>query len=259
MYNQLFSNLEIKSRPKKPREYGLTVLIDRGLGIKYLEDFLDLSADYIDLAKIITGTSALLNEEKLKSKIELYKRYNISAFPGGMFFEYARAKGKEKEYFNDIRKAGYQIIEISNNRVNISIKEKCNLIKLAIEKFGLEIIGETGSKKKTTDILSIINDIKECLEYGSWKVTLEANELFNAGQFNEKLVKAIIKNKIKLKDIIFELPTPRLAGITACNIYFLQTWLIKHLGSNVNIANVEPQEVLCLEAERMNLGSHMRI
>jgi phosphosulfolactate synthase (CoM biosynthesis protein A) len=33
----------------------------------------------------------------------------------------------------------------------------------------------------------------------------------------------------------------------------LQVWLIENLGSDVNIANVDPFEVLDLEVERINL------
>ena len=73
MCNNLFSNILIKRRIEKPRESGLTVIIDRGSGLKPEEQFLDLAADYIYLLKIITGIFVLLIELKtLREKIDLY-------------------------------------------------------------------------------------------------------------------------------------------------------------------------------------------
>ena len=51
---------------------------------------------------------------------------------------------------------------------------------------------------------------------------------------------------------------PWISHITISDVYSLLTWLIQKLGSEVNIANVDPDDILCLEAERKNLEAHMR-
>ena len=258
MYNEVFSELDISKRVLKPRHYGLTVLIDRGILLEYLDEYLKIYSDYIDLAKIITGTSVLLSKKDLYRKIGIYKKYDVIVFPGGMLFEYSYAKQKEENYFEAARNAGFKWIEVSNNRINISFKRKNELIRLAKENYGLLVIGETGSKKNATDMNLLIEDINKMLQNGAWRVMFEANELFTDGVFKEEIVKKL-SNNVDLNKIIFELPSPRLPKITISQIYFLATWLINYFGPDVNIGNVEPGEILCLEAERLNLGSHMKL
>jgi len=257
MYNYLFSNIPLKKRGGKPRESGLTVIIDERLGLKTQKDLLNLAADYVDLVKIATGIPVLIEAQTLKKKIDLYHQHNVLAFPGGQFLEYVIAKDKVQEYFTDIIKAGFNLVEVSDNLIDISPEKKCGLIKMAVQEYGLKVLGETGSKKVSSDIKLLINDIKDCLECGAWKVMFEAAELFENGRFKSKVIKAILK-EVDIKNIIFELPGPWIPKITVSDIYSLMSWLIENLGSEVNIANVEPSEVLCLEAERTNLGVHMK-
>ncbi len=257
MYNDLFSNIPIKKRKEKPREFGLTVVIEQKLGLKLQKDFLGLMADYVDLAKIATGISALIEAQTLRKKIELYHKYNILAFPGGQFLEYVIAKDKVREYYSDTIKAGFRLVEVSDNLIDISPEKKCGLIKMAIQEYGLKVLGETGSKKVSSDVKLLINDIKNCLECGAWKVMFEAAELFESGKFKSNIIKGI-SHEIDLQRIVFELPGPKIPKITVSDIYSLMSWLIENLGSEVNIANVEPSEIFSLEAERINLGAHMR-
>lgn len=148
-------------------------------------------------------------------------------------------------------------MEVSDNLIDISPDKKCSLIKMAIQEYGLKVLGETGSKKVSSDIKLLINDIKSCLECGAWKVMFEAAELFEKGKFKSKVIRAI-SQEVDIKNIIFELPGPWIPKITVSDIYSLMSWLIENLGTEVNIANVDPDNILCLEAERTNLGVHMR-
>ena len=257
MYKSLFSNISFKKRRIKPRELGLTVINDRGLGVKAEEDILSIVADYVDVAKIMVGISALIETQTLRKKIDLYYKYNILAFPGGQFLEYVIAKNKIREYFSDVIKAGFKLVEVSDNRVDISPQEKSDLIKTASQEYGLKVLGETGSKKVSSDIKLLIKDIKNCLDSGAWKVMFEAAELFENGVFKKEVIENLEK-EINLNDIIFELPGPWISHITISDIYSVLSWLIQKLGPEVNIANVSSQDILCLEAERVNLGPHMR-
>lgn len=252
MYNDLFSNIPIKKRREKPREFGLTVIIEQKLGLELQKDSLNLMADYIDLVKIATGVAALIEDQTLRKKIDLYHKNNILAFPGGQFLEYVIAKNKVREYFSDVIKAGFKLVEVSDNLIDISPDKKCSFIKMATQEYGLKVLGETGSKKVSSDIKLLIKDIKNCLEYGAWKVMFEAAELFESGKFKSNIIKAI-SQEVDIKNIIFELPGSWIPKIAVSDIYSLQVWLIANLGPDVNIANVDPFEVLDLEVERMNL------
>jgi phosphosulfolactate synthase len=258
MYNSVFSNIPIDKRGGKPRESGLTVIIDRGLGVQEEEDFLDLEADYIDLAKFYVGIAALIDPHIVRAKIDLYHQYGVSAFPGGMFLEYAVSKGKEREYLSDVIKAGFAWVEVSDNNIDISSDRKCSLIKMASQEYGLRVLGEVGSKKKSSDVNKLIGDVKDCLEYGAWKVMFEAAELFENGRFKREIAEAI-SQELDIAKVIFELPGPWIPKIVSSDIYSLQAWLVDNVGPGVNIANVEVYEVLGLEAERTNLGTRMKV
>lgn len=257
MYNNLFSNIPIKKRTEKPRESGLTVIIDRGLGLQAEKDLLDLAASYIDLVKSVSGTSALIESQTLRAKIDLYHKYKVLTFPGGLFLEYVVAKDKVREYFSDVVKTGFSLVEVSDNLIDISSNKKCSLVKMASQEYGLKVLGETGSKKVSSDQRKLVKDIKGCLNCGAWKVMFEAAELFENGRFKNEVVKAI-SQEVDITKIIFELPGPWIPKVTVSDIWSFQCWLIDSLGFEANIANVEPSEVICLEMERTNLEPHMK-
>jgi phosphosulfolactate synthase len=257
MYNEDFANLSFDRRKPKPRESGLTVMIDRNLGINSQKEFITVSGDFVDIVKIMVGIPAIIPQNVLRQKIEIYKLNNIMAFPGGQFLELMFYKKQISDYFSDVVNAGFKLVEVSDNRVDISSQKKSDLIKTAIEKYGLKVLGETGSKKVASDIRLLIKDIKNCLNSGAWKVMFEAAELFEDGIFKEEVVEQL-KKEINLNDIIFELPGAWISNIKISDIYSLMSWLVKNLGSKVNIANIDYQDILCLEAERLNLGPHMR-
>jgi phosphosulfolactate synthase len=50
--------MPVSDRSSKPRSTGLTMVIDKGMGIHRLEDLIRCSSDYIDLIKLTFGTSA---------------------------------------------------------------------------------------------------------------------------------------------------------------------------------------------------------
>lgn len=85
----------------------------------------------------------------------------------------------------------------------------------------------------------------------------EAEELFDDGRFKADFAKEIIES-IDSEKVIFELPGYWIKGITESNVYQLECWLIDNFGPEVNIANVNPEHVLNLEGERVNLGTAMK-
>ncbi len=53
---------------------------------------------------------------------------------------------------------------------------------------------------------------------------------------------------------MFELPGPWIEGVHACHIHHMRRELIDRYGSQVNIGNVAPDELMSLEAYRRGLG-----
>ena len=58
-----------EGRSKKPRTSGLTMVIDKGLGLHRLEDLIQTAGEYIDIIKLTFGTSAFYDEDLLKTKL----------------------------------------------------------------------------------------------------------------------------------------------------------------------------------------------
>ncbi len=101
-------------------------------------------------------------------------------FPGGQFLEYAVHHGQAQAYFAAARAVGYRWIEVSDNVIELTPEEKSNLMRTAREAFGLEVLGEVGSKVQGTSSVELIADIQRCLDGGAWKVFVEAAELFGS-------------------------------------------------------------------------------
>ena len=72
---------QIPARSAKPREEGLTMIMDKGLSIREAEDFLSVGAEYTDVVKLGWATSAVT--PNLKDKLAVYKAHNIPFYFGG--------------------------------------------------------------------------------------------------------------------------------------------------------------------------------
>lgn len=64
-------------RLAKPRSNGITMVIDKGLGLRETRDLMEMAADHIDFLKIAFGSSALYSSDLMKEKIALAKEYDI--------------------------------------------------------------------------------------------------------------------------------------------------------------------------------------
>ena len=232
------------------------MIIDYGLGLMRQEDLLKTIGSHIDLAKIRVGSAALYDDSTLRSKIALYNEHSVSVFPGGQFLEYAIAQGRMHEYFAEVKDYGFPLVEVSNNRLEISPQEKVKIIQTAIHRYGLKVLAETGSKVEATSAEDLILDIQRNLNAGAWKVLVEALEFFDNGRFQKEIVNQISK-AVDPGVLIFEIPTRHTRGVDIHARYSTQTWLIQNLGMEANIGNMDPEEVLQLEGLRRNLDSNM--
>ena len=174
-----FSGIPVHPRPEKPRESGLTMLIDWGIGPGSQEDLLKTSGAYIDLAKIAVGIAGLLESDVLSAKLKMYRDHEIKPFPGGQYLEYAVGKGLEDVFLKEAGEAGFQMIEVSDNTVPFEAAFKTNLIRKAREEHGFTVLGEVGSKVSATEVGPFVADVKQCLEAGAWKVFVEAADLLD--------------------------------------------------------------------------------
>jgi len=237
--------LELPERTRKPRQYGLTHVLDKGLGLHAVRDLLDSAADYIDIVKLGWGTSYIT--QNLQDKLDLYAEYDIPVCCGGTFVEVAIAQGKFELYRDWLLERGFRYVEISSGVLDLSPQEKARYIRRLSEDF--VVLAEVGSKDPnvTYSTTRWIEMIERDLEAGAWKVITEARESGTVGIYHkDKSVKESL-----LADIVERIPPQRLL-FEAPN-KSQQVWFIKHFGPNVNLGNIAPTEVIPLETLRLGL------
>lgn len=235
----------IPDRPSQPREEGITMMMDKGLSIREVENFIDSSANYTDLVKLGFGTSYLTNN--LTEKIKLYKDAGMKVYLGGTLFEAFIVRNKFEDYIRLINDFGLNTVEVSDGSIYIHHDVKCEYISKLSEH--ATVLSEVGSKD--ADVLipphKWIEMIQKELEAGSWKVTAEAREggnvgIFrNSGEIRSDLIEEI-NRKIEPSDILWEAPKKA-----------QQVWFIKFLGANVNLGNIASNEIIPLECLRLGL------
>jgi len=239
----------------KPRSRGFTMMIDWGLGLGKQRDILELSADYVDLAKIATGTSRLYQEDLLRAKLDLYKKHGVRPFLGGQFQEYVFATQGPKalpEFFDEAKRLGFEVVEISDNCIPLSPPERRAQIELARDK-GLTVFGEVGSKNEKNAADDLLRQARDCFEAGAELLLVEGAELIEQGVVNADLLKAC-RDGLDLHRVLFELPGPWISGVSLSEIHDVKKLLVREFGPDVNIANVMPDDIIETEALRVGLG-----
>jgi len=251
-FPRAFSGIPLPPREEKPRQKGLTMIVDRGIGLKAQEDTIQIAGPFIDLAKIAVGISGLLPLDLLRRKIESYHNSNILAFPGGQYLEYAIHLKKTDAYLEHCAEAGFKLIEVSDNVDALPRNVKEGVIRKAIKDYGFQVLGETGSKVAASSAEELINDVKACLDAGAWKVFVEALELYDT-TFKEDLIRELMA-ALSMEKLIVEVPGAWVPNVHEFDRYNIILRLIEWFGPDVNLANIEAPELLLVEALRRKHG-----
>jgi len=236
----------IPERPLKPREKGLTMVMDKGLSTQEAEAMISSSSQFIDIVKFGFGTA--LVTKNLKTKIKLYKKNGIKVYLGGTLFEAFLIRDMFKEYCEFIKKLELDTVEISDGSIKMNHEKKCEYINnLSNQK--ITVFSEVGYKS-SNKILAPSKWIKlmqQEIEAGSWKVIAEARESGNVGLYRSggevrsDLIEEIL-TKVPKDKILWEAPKKK-----------QQVFFIKLLGANVNLGNISTNDVIPLECLRLGL------
>src|SRR5436190_19926735 len=84
--------LDIPPRRAKPRERGLTHVIDRGLSVAEVDSLLEVAGASVDIVKLGWGTA--LVTANLRPKLERYAGHGIPVVLGGTLTELAIRQGR---------------------------------------------------------------------------------------------------------------------------------------------------------------------
>lgn len=235
----------IPERTTKPRQYGFTMAMDKGLSFREVEDFLAMCSDHVDIVKLGWATSYVT--PNLKDKIKLYKDAGIPVYFGGTLFEAFVVRDQFDDYRKILDKYGIDFAEVSDGSIELDHDKKCDYISQLSDQ--VTVLSEVGSKdaEKIIPPYQWISLMQKELDAGAWKVIGEAREGGNVGLFRSTgevrsgLVQEIL-TKIPFEKIIWEAPQKA-----------QQVWFIKLLGANVNLGNIAPNEVIPLETIRLGL------
>ncbi|NNG00917.1 MAG: hypothetical protein HKM93_16130 [Desulfobacteraceae bacterium] len=252
-----FQCVKIPEFPAKPRDRGITMVLEYGLGLPYQQGLIDAAGNFLDLVKLGTGLSRILPKNVLKEKIRLYIDNNIPCFPGGQFFELAYMQKRADAYLDEAAAMGFSHVEISDNCIDLPPKVKADFIRRAIDR-GLTVLGESGKKLEISDPKVLIDDLHNCRDAGAWKVFVEAAELISDTGVNMALVDALT-SEVDIDYMIFEIPGQWMNTMTFSKQYSYWKMLIQNIGPAVNLANIQAEELLRLSLLRLGLGADTSI
>lgn len=228
-----------------------TMVLDKAMGYKTVEDMLTITAEYFNLAKYGWGTSMLVDEDIIKDKNELYHSYDIKTYPGGTLFELANREDKIDEYFQQLDKLGFNAVEISDGSTVIDADRRADAISKAKE-VGLYTLTEVGKKNPQKDKeysedmrIELINtDIQN----GADMVIVEGREsgknigiYDGGGNIKADTLTKLYENTPREK-IMWEAPQKN-----------QQVELILTLGNDINLGNINTNDIISLETLRRGL------
>jgi len=242
--------MPVAGRSRKPRSSGLTMVIDKNLGLRQLADLLELAGDYIDVIKLTFGTSAFYDAKLLKAKTAKVRARGIDIMPGGTFLEVAVWQGVVDAYLRRARSLGFTMIEVSDGTIDVDPATRAAVIGTCRDR-GFKVITEVG-KKDPTDVVPLAlmhHLIGDDLAHGAFKVIIEAREagkgvgIFDKdGRTREDEMENIVGGVADPDVLIWEAPLKN-----------QQQDLILRFGPNVNLGNIPPEEILALEALRQGV------
>lgn len=230
----------------KPRSTRRTQILDKGLGTRQIEDMLEVTGDLIDLTKLGWGTALVTNG--LRAKIGLYQNAGVDVCLGGTLLEVFSLRGEIDIFADLVAGLGLSHVEVSDGAVELPREEKLALIRRFTKEY--TVYSEVGQKNPDVVVTPAkwLASIEAELEAGADKVILEGRESGTAGMYRTSgeirmgLIDEILDAGIPPEMLIFEAPNKA-----------AQTWFIKHIGVDVNLANVSPDDVISLETLRLGL------
>jgi phosphosulfolactate synthase len=240
--------LDLPDRTVKPRQDGVTHVLDKGLSVGEVDGLIEVAGDAVDIVKLGWGTA--LATGNLEPKLERYRAHKIPVVLGGTLTELAIARDRFDELIDWAKQLGLEHFEISDGTITLEHDRKLELIERLAADF--TVLSEVGSKDDTgaiTPPYRWVEMMRQELDAGAWKVIAEGREAGTAGIFRptgevrEGLIGEIV-HEIDPRRIMFDAP-----------VKHQQVWFIQRFGADVNLGNIAPGDVLSLETLRLGLRS----
>jgi len=238
-------------RYARPRTVGISMVIDSGLGLAATEDLLGIAAAHIDHWKFGFGTSALVPLAILSRKLECLAAEDIITYPGGTLLEAAIMQQHCRFFMRRAKALGFRAVEVSDGTIELPKDRRRRVIACAIDA-GLSVLSEVGSKDPTRqpEPEALAEQAALDIAWGSRWVVVEGRESGEGigvydrhGGVKQDYLETIVRHLGEHANrLIWEAPKKS-----------QQAYLIQRFGANVGLGNIEPGQVIALEALRSGL------
>lgn len=239
--------LDLPPRSAKPREQGITHVLDRGLSLADVDSLVEVAGASVDVVKLGWGTA--LATANLEAKLARYAQHGIPVVVGGTLTEAAIRQRRLEPFIAWLREHGLRHIEISDGTIALARHDKLALIERLSKEF--VVFSEVGSKDADEIMAPYrwVEQIETELAAGAWKVIAESRESGTAGIYRAdgEIRMGLIDEIAHAVDpdrLIFEAPRKE-----------QQVWFLRRFGPDCNLGNISPGDVLSLETLRLGLRS----
>jgi phosphosulfolactate synthase (CoM biosynthesis protein A) len=236
-----FSFLRLNERPGKPRTVGLTEI--RGpyytsFGPEYLRDLLESVGPHVDTFKFPGASMPLMSERTLKKFIDICHAENVEVSTGGLI-EFVLTRGPEavEQYFEAIKRYGFDIVEISVGMLAIAPDDYLRLIERG-RLAGLKVKAEIGIQfgaggtstideleaEGTGDPSWAIQRARRALDAGANLIMMESEGITEQVNTWRTDVPALFISEFGLEKVMFEAAEPAVFE-----------WYVKNYGPEVNV------------------------
>ncbi|MGA9172776.1 MAG: phosphosulfolactate synthase [Thermoactinomyces sp.] len=238
-------------RTIKPRTTGITMVMDKGIGLTAFRDLLELAGNHIDFIKLGFGTAAVTPANILREKAALARQHGVHLYLGGTFFEIAYAKNKWVPFIETVAELGMEWIEISAGTIDLPSYDRKQVIRRCREE-GLRVLTEIGKKQPGSlqPLSSFVKTYNEDLESGASYVIVEGREngkeigIYNhEGKIKLPYLYQLIE-QVNPEHLIWEAPFKH-----------QQVTILKIVGNDANFGNIPHHDILALECLRRGLRS----
>jgi phosphosulfolactate synthase len=260
--------ITLYDRPGKPRDVGMSMVIDLALPADYVQSGLAAFGQYIDLVKLV-DLHLTWPAEEVRRKISMYREHDILVEPGGVIVEIGRAQAKEFDaqvaMLKTLAQLGFNALEISATTRAADRVQEIDLVNAARD-LGFTVYGEVGQKfaqgdptrltEDTLDREATLREMNILLEAGCSHVVWEGHVLRKVfGTEPSEILARGISGREQVLPIVEAIGQDKLLFEVSSLIPFesrraLQFWLIHLFGPTVNIGNVRFEEVPFLEHTR---------
>jgi phosphosulfolactate synthase len=224
--------------------------IDNGVPLNYFCDLIDSGADHLDFVKFGWGTSVVASN--VEKKIAFLRSAGVDFYFGGTLFEKYVIQDRFRQYIELLRDHDCQYVEVSNGTIDLEDAHKSEYVAALSAEF--KVISEVGSKDNVRSENMApnrwIDYIRDDVAAGAVLVTLETRESGRGGicrpngELRYGLLEEILTSGIDPNILLFEAPSMD-----------LQSYFVRRIGTDVNLGNVAPSDLIGLETIRLGLRS----